>query len=235
MKLPEDKKTRNQVLVMIVIGIIAVIYLGFTYGISPLLAMKEKSRKNIKNFTTKTKKAVAEIKYVHKDREDSAKALIQAKEIADENVLLPTLANNYLIPAQAIIEACAKAAKVEAQVKQLGIANFKSSGALRAYRVGVVLECGYNELIDFLSELEKNNACICVPSISISGNASDSGRSGRSSGTKDITKHSISLEVQWPIWASLSGRSAFEKRVEKAVNETTPKNNTDEKADEKDK
>ena len=67
-------------------------------------------------------------------------------------------------------------------------AALKSERSVRPYSVRIVTECSYQQLINLVEVLEKNNPALCITDISIS--------------PQDSTpeKHMLNMTVEWPMW-----------------------------------
>ena len=57
------------------------------------------------------------------------------------------------------------------------------------FAVNIMIECGYEHLLNFIREIETLNPYLCVSGLIISGQDS----------TPEV--HNVRIELQWPIWA----------------------------------
>ncbi len=197
MKLPENKKERFQVLVLIAIGGIAVIYLGVSAGIQPVTRYKKEKRDRAEQLKEEIRKADQKIKHIQADSLRNQEILEQICSEAEMYVLRPTLGGNYFLGAGEMIERIARKADVtidppsEAGVSEIPQNSARPTGnVLKSYGVRISMKASFQDLLRFLTELEASNPYLCVSSISVSGQ-----------GTADPESHRISMEVQWPIWA----------------------------------
>lgn len=110
--------------------------------------------------------------------------------------------DNYIIPMDNPLSWVTE--KVYAKARQVGVdvqtvaevgssspywdLAVKAERSVKPYSVRIVTECSYQQMIDLIEILEKNNPALCVTDISISpqdGNPA---------------KHVLNMTVAWPMW-----------------------------------
>lgn len=207
MKLPEDKKERTKILVLIAIGVVVVLYLAIIGVVNPALRKKNERTVRVQELRDDLKKARREISRMPRDRKQNDKTVAKIREVADKYVLRSRL-GNFLLGGRETIERHAKNVDVELEtVREIGIAEIPQSGkkksgnAFKSYTIRVAVNCGFHDLLRLLRQLEKSNPYLCVSSVGIT----------ERSGTP--AKHTVSFDVQWPIWADNEMASKLEQQL----------------------
>ena len=216
MKLPEDKKERMKVLVLIGIGVVAVL-VGLYFGITRLVGMKKGWQANIKTLEERIRKADLEIDPMSKDRKVNMEALLKIKDLSDKYVLKPRIGNNYDISAREFIDLDAQKVGMPIPPATLTISGASvgdvpggGKGALvRTYTTRVTLTCSYNDVIRFIKQIQDSNPLVSVLNIAISGR-----------GAKEVENHLVTFDVQWPIWADQEMAGRLDAQVR--AGETSP-------------
>lgn len=193
MKLPEDKKERTKVLVLIGIGTVILIGLIFkapVVGILPVIASKKAKLEKIEQLKKEIDDANKEIRQLDKDKAENLEVLQKIVNDSTKFVLKPVL-GNYKISASELIEPIIKKynLKIE-QNKQLGVTGEANQTMLRSFGTRVSLFCGYDDLKNIITEIEMSNPFLSVLNISITAQ-----------GIESREKHMVSFDVQWPVWA----------------------------------
>jgi len=213
MKLPEDSRERTKIIALIVIGAAGVLYAVVQLGGLLLKSGNEKSGA-AEDLEEELRRARLEIKRMSVDRETSRATLLRIKEISDKFMLHPRL-GNFLIGATDMLERHAKTAGLQlASIREIGSADIaygrkaalQSEFAVKSYTVRVAVECGFNELVALLSEIERSNRFLCITSLGIDTQTD-----------RDPENHKITLDVQWPTWAAYDTPSKLEEQLEKSV------------------
>lgn len=192
MKLPEDKKERMKVLILIGIGVVVAIGLIFkapVVGILPVLKSKKEKLAKIEQLKTEIAAANKEIKQLDKDKAENLDILRKIAEVSGKYVLTPVL-GNYKISASEVIEPIAKKYNIKIeQIRQIGISQEAGQTSVRAFGARVILFCSYENTRHLIAEIEQKNPLISVMNISITGK------------TENREQHAVSFDVQWPVWA----------------------------------
>jgi len=196
MKLPDDKKERTKILVLIGIGAVIVVGLILkapVIGILPVLKSKKDKLEKIAKLNTDLASANKEIKQHLRDKAENLDILEKIGDISQKHVLKPVL-GNYKIPASEVIEPIAKKQnlKIE-QFRQIGISAEAAQTVLRAFSARVYVICSYDDLKSLIAEIENSNPLLCILNISIAVQGPES--------PEGLEKHQAYFDVQWPIWA----------------------------------
>ncbi len=213
MKLPENKKERVQYLILFGIVGIAVLYLGISAGIAPMLRYKKETRARIEQLNEDVRKAEQKIRNIQPDSAKNIEVLAQICDETDAFILRSELATavaaNYFDVAKAKVERIAFNAQVALEsISEAGLSEIPQNSArttrniLRSYGIRISLKGGYKELIRLLRELEASNPYLCVSTITINGQ-----------GAAEPEIHRISLEVQWPIWADETTPNSLKQQL----------------------
>jgi len=129
MKLPENKKERTQVLVLIGLGIVAVCFGIITGIVKPLVAKKKANQEKIQKLTSDIAKARGEIRQMEQVREANVAVMQEITEAADRATLRPRL-GNYLLSAREVVQRHAAAANLELKsVEEVGILDLPRGSA----------------------------------------------------------------------------------------------------------
>ena len=194
MKLPEDKKERTKILVLIGIGAVVAVILLFQMpfiGILPLMKAKKAKLAKIEQLKTDVEKAEKEIHQLALDKAENRQVIEKIQDISEKHVLKPVLGLNYKLPASEIIDPIVKKLNVKLeQMRQIGVAVEANQTTLRSYSVRISLFCSYDDLVRFCREIEASNPLVSTINISVTAQ-----------GPESREKHMTSFEVQWPVWA----------------------------------
>ncbi len=198
MRLPEDKKERKKILILIAIGIGAIGYVGYMFVLSPFLLKQQQAATHVSEFEDKLRRASKDIDMTPRNLEKNTAAISHILEISDikRQILRPNL-GNYLLVADDIIGRHADALGLEID----SISETAASGApisddadangprLKAYSVNVSLSCSLHDVYALLRAIESENPYLCITRLGVIGQP------------QTPTEHAVSFDVQWPIWA----------------------------------
>jgi hypothetical protein len=216
MKLPDDKKERTKILLLIAIGAVAVLYGIFSGIMMGQKSMNERVAK-IEQLQEKLRKSELTVKRLNSDLLSSSNSLSELHDIANvRGWVLKDRLGNFLLGATEVVEEQAKAAgALIGPIKEGGISqipqgdNPVATNTFHIYTANVQMEGGVHALLRLLRGLESNNPYLCVSAVSITA------QRGKPE------KHAITFDVQWPIWADPKGPSKLEEQVE-ALKRNTP-------------
>jgi hypothetical protein len=210
MKLPTDKKERMKVFLMIGIGVALVLFVGIFYGIAPILKSRSDTKAKIVELRAQLDQAVKETKQSQPDIAKSRETLLKLKTTSEKYLLRPIL-NSYVLPAQDVIETETKKLALKATVTEVSLGEIpgRRSTKTKAYTAHVSLECGYNQLVKLVRQIEAVNPYFCITAISITGQPA-----------RDPRRHSVTFDVQWPTWGDLEMADKLDAQLEK-LNETS--------------
>ncbi|NQU39035.1 MAG: hypothetical protein HQ523_03695 [Lentisphaerae bacterium] len=214
MKLPEDKQQRLKIFIMIGLAVILVL-LGIVQGIiNPLRNSAKNKRATMEESRNGLERARKEIRAAAQSLDRRMETLVTIQSISDTHILHPIL-GNYLLEATSIIEAHAAALAVPIEpVREVAISDIprdaksKEDRLLKAYTVRVNMNSSYHDACRLIREIERGNPYICVTSLMI-----------RPRPGIDVETHSISIEVQWPVWAD----PEFPSEIREQLKEQTSK------------
>ena len=214
MKLPEDKKERAKILILIAIGAVLAVYgVGFLV-VKPLLKGKTEQSEQIASLQEKLRRAGLAINRIESDKASISNSLTELDVIANQKgMVLRDRLGNFLLGATEIIDTHAREADISGQVvSENGISKVPQSTKRTAppifdtYTVTVHLEAGVHELLRMLQSLERSNPYLCVSSLVITGQPGKPG------------KHAVSFEVQWPIWADSKMPQRLQDQLKELAN-----------------
>jgi len=199
MKLPEDRKERTKIYVLIGIGAAFVLYATVFGVLRPLMRNRGEKIAAIEELSAKLQASKTKIDQMNKSRGRNIETLSRIILLADEKgyVLKPRL-GNYLLSARDFVEKHAGELNLEAEVREVGISQLPQASAggeprsLNVYTATVNAECGLHDLIRLLEGIEKGNPYLCVSGMSVAGQS------------KNPASHAVSFQLQWPVWADLS-------------------------------
>jgi hypothetical protein len=199
MNLPEDKEERKKILILIAIGVAAVCYVAWAFGISPMLQKKNNYLSKIEKLEEKLWRSKLGIRNIPELEAQNAKLIHEIIDISENRqyILHPNL-GNYLLVASDIINQ--QAAELGLQVNEITAVPDESSVTkgydsndlkaprLKPYTVNVSLNCDYYSALKLISAIETSNPYLAIVRIGIIGR------------NDNVMSHSVSFDVQWPIW-----------------------------------
>ena len=222
MRLPQDKKERTKVLVLIGFGAVGVVYGIYAGVIRPLLSKRTECRTRIEELQGSLATAETTVSRMKRGEKENLEALREIVKSANRKgyVLRPRL-GNYLLVATEIVERHANAVGVTvASLREVGILKFPQDAKddekypFSSYAMRLGLECGLHDLIRFVEALEASNPYLCLASITIT--AQD----------KKPDRHDVSVEVHWPVWSDSEMPGDLEEQLRDAL-ETARTKSTD--------
>jgi hypothetical protein len=197
MKLPEDKAERNKMLGLIGVGVIALAYVTFAFGISPFFQKQNAAEIRISELDDRLWKSKKDIQNAPLNSQKNNELLTQILEASEkeQHILRPSL-GNYLLVATDIISRHADAVGITIESisetrptnSQLPEGHDPNGPRFKAYTVNVKLTCNVLELMKLIEALETANPYLCITRMGIFGRATD------------IEQHAVSFDVQWPAW-----------------------------------
>ena len=194
MKLPDTKKERIQTIALIIIGVIFVIYVSGSYAIKPLLKKRSDQLNGIEDLKSKIEMVENVIHLIKRSQQANAEVVSEILSITEtSNYVMKARLGNYLIGATELLEKAAKKTDISIKsIKELSVTAIpslnKSSNPFQLYTIAISVECGIHDLVLLLNNIEKSNPYLAISKIEIVGRPLKAG------------EHSISFNVQWPIW-----------------------------------
>jgi hypothetical protein len=208
MKLPQDKKERTQILVLI--GIVSILAI---YGLYQLVQIKViQPRRDNATRMAQLEKDIREARLIvsqsRGNEQRNRELLAKIKEYSARHLLHPRLGGNLILGASEQVEGWFRQAGLETpDIRDGGRrAVYGRSDPVRdmvwAYTVGVSFRAGLHDLAKLLKIIEESDPCVTVVQLSIAaGNASD---------PRTVPQHAISFNVQWPMWRDDDYRATLE-------------------------
>jgi hypothetical protein len=214
MKWPKDNKERVKMLVLIGMGVAVVIYLVIAGAVNPILTKRKYYKTEINRIKGYLVQARKKIKHTAQDQEDNYATILEIKKMTDNHLLKPQLGMSYLLSAKETLEehAVAVGMSEKPSVREVGIVELpkptgKPNYAFKSYTAGVTMNCGLNDLIKYLKQIEEANPYACISRLSILTQSRTPG------------EHRVTFEIQWPVWANSEDEQTLElqlKEVEEA-------------------
>lgn len=210
MKLPENKKERLQVFILIGVGVVAVLYAVMQLLITPFNTSKEKLRSTLQTTQDYLGKAERELKFAPTLKQEFESVSQELDQTIASNVLHAIL-GAYLVGVQTELETQARALNfkldevLEIGIRELPRPSKKGSTPapvyFKSYSVQVSARASYEQASSFIKNLETVNPYLCVSDIRITGQADDP------------EHHRLNLKIEWPIEAEAEkGRSTTGER-----------------------
>ena len=195
MKIPESRSDRIKF--FIVVGLAAALsLLGIAeVVVVPLMRSWRTSVERLAQCQEGLRLAHGVIARVPIDRQRNREALAEITSASEKFILQPML-GNYVLPASEIIEMRLAAHSLTMDpMREIGITDVPLARpkdprkTLSLYTARVSSNCGYNELVDLIADIEGSNPYICIANLTITGDAK-----------ADPEHHRTTFDVQWPIW-----------------------------------
>ena len=204
-KLPEDKNERNKLYAVIGIFVVGGLYLGFSFGLKPLIQKAQQKTERIEQLDDLIWKAELSLNNVPNNRRRNAEAVadIQSQTERQQYVIGHNL-GNYLLVARGIIDAYATASGITLrEVKELTPVNHRPANPKAkqgepppalprylAYRVAVSFSASLVETVNFVNHCHDQNPLLCITKLTLRAVPSTPQR------------HTVSMELEWPRWRS---------------------------------
>ena len=203
MKLPEDKNERNKLYAMLGIFAVAGLYLGFSFGLKPLIEKAGQKTDRIDQLARLIRTAELSLDNLANNRQRNVAAVtaIQAQTQRQQVVIGHSL-GNYLLVARSILDTYAAAAGVTLTgVEELtsvthvpiepGVVLSKPDPAIArfvAYRVAVRCSTTLVDLVRFVNHCHEQNPLLCITTLTVTDDPGDPQR------------HNVAMELEWPRW-----------------------------------
>lgn len=211
MNWPTEKNEQIKLLAIVgavVVGVGVGLYFAFSY----LSDEKKKADDRIQQLDKDIAVAEGEIAKIPKDKEANIAAVLKVKEASEKHFLYPTF-GTYVLNATTMVEGWAKRVGLQnIKVAESGFVENLSTARtknMRMYLVRVGLISTLYDFEVFLKEIETSNPFVVVSSVSIVPQGDP--REG---------KHSMSFELQIPIWNSADMPDRIGKLLASATNFT---------------
>jgi hypothetical protein len=198
MKLPADKKTRTQALILAALLLTAAIW-GVVIGVvAPLRRAARLRTGRIETLRADIRTAERRVGLIASDETANSNLLERIK--AEDAYVLHSRLGNYLLSATEELDVHAREAAVDIDaITEVGVSvrpEKKDQAVVRAlnmYTANVKLRAGLHDLVRLLETATAANPYLTVTGIEIDARAATPGR------------HEISVALQWPIWNDAEG------------------------------
>lgn len=212
MKLPDDPKKRQQVLILIGMVAVIVAVVAWMFGIQPFLKNRSDMLADIEKKTGELTTARDEVAKAPGNREMNRQTLKKINDISEKYVIQPRTGLNYHLAAREILEKVATSVGIETEpIVNVGTGSLLGGGQkdpskhVKACTAIVTAKCGYGDIVRFVRTLEKENPYMSISRVSVVGRPAE-----------DKKKHSITIEVQWPAWIDPSYPETLDVSIKKA-------------------
>lgn len=196
MKLPENRKERIQILVLIAIGVVGALYMGIQLGIKPMMDTMAKSRERLDDLTIKIAQAELYTGQVGRKDRQNDDLVAELRELSKTHILEDEV-GNFLLPAEAILKRLARGVGIqELDVRQVGFAMLPQPPTstqerpFKAYGVRATAMCGYEKAIEFVRAMQEANPYLAISGVHITAVANSP------------ETHQVVFDVRWPVWSS---------------------------------
>jgi hypothetical protein len=196
MKLPENKRDRAQVLVLMGIGVIAVLLCLVQFGVKPVLDSRRKLQDEFDKLEEQLTKVRRELSYRRDILREYEEVTNSIARISAQSVLQPIL-GSYLLGVTETIETAAKDCGIKvSEIQEVGIQEIpgkKKDGTPRvfkSYGVQMTGVAGFERLCSLLHTLEQQNPLMCMTEFQVAGQPDNPER------------HRISVRIEWPIYVA---------------------------------
>lgn len=193
MNFADLKKEHKQALALVAMWIIGGVFALYHFVLMPFLKEKGQSKGELETLTTQIKKAEVAMEGESKVRTEFALSLKELERVMDlyivpiDNPLswVTEKAYGYARNVDVDITSVSEIGGVSPGWDRL----VKSERTFKPYAVRIALAAtGYADLLKLIGEMESDNPYLCVTGIAILGN------------DQYVTKHQITLLVEWPMW-----------------------------------
>lgn len=193
MKLPESKKERIQVFVLIGIGALLALFAIVQLAVLPFMASRRALLTKAEEQGRKLEKAQKELQRAPGFKEQYDRVTIEIDKIVAANVLRPIL-GSYLVGVTETIENTARDSGLRVEeIQEVGVRELPrkktdmTPRSFKSYAVQVTGEGSYDRLRAFLAKMEDDNPVLCVTEMRIVGRP------------EKPDQHRFSLRIEWPI------------------------------------
>jgi hypothetical protein len=215
-KLPQDKKTRQQVIGLMAVGIVAILYGVWMFIYQPVVEKRKDSIQKTGDLNTAIADAERQIARLPAMERDLMTITLELSELSERYMLHARL-GNYLIPAREIINRHARALNIDnVQIDEIGLiamprpregdrratsdrraarqpAGTKAPpppapATMQAYAVRITVRSSFDDLRAWIKLMEEENPLLSISNLMITGRR------------EDPLKHAVTFEVQWPAW-----------------------------------
>lgn len=201
MNIQQLNKEQKQLIVLGVLVAIVVLYVGFRFGLGPLLSGGEGRGARLEEIKAKVEEAD---RLLRKKREnlEAYRATRQEIHAIAEKMIPPS--DNPLAWATERISRIARRVGIDIESiseisTPLPAGGKEKTFAFQPYAVRISASAGYDQLLAMLQEIQKSDPYVTIDGLTISGRSL----------TPEM--HEIRVIIEWPIWADPDAESTFRK------------------------
>jgi hypothetical protein len=199
MRLPQNRKERIQVFVLIGIGSLLAIFALAQLVITPFVASRQKLKAALGEQEGKLAKAKKELLHAPAIKEEYDQVSSELSSVIAVNVLHPIL-GSYLVGVTEMIENTARSVGFKTEeVLEVGVRELPTKKGVatartfKSYTVQVTAEGSFRQAWTFADAFEKQNPFLCVTEIRITGRQDKP------------EQHRVILRIEWPIQTNPDG------------------------------
>ncbi len=214
MKLPENKKERTQIIVLLVI-VAALAGYGLFLGVSrALMAPRRERRARIAVLERQIREARPVVNHARGDEQRNREILEQIREYSKRHLLEPQLGGNLLLGATEQVQTWFQSAGLPmptiaehgGRSGRSAIEPARGGDPVRdlvwSYSVRLAFKAGLHDIANVLRAIETSDPFVTVTALTVSAD--------RRPTTDALPQHDVSFVVQWPIWRDDDFRKELE-------------------------
>lgn len=215
MSLPEDKSERTKLIAIVVILSIAALYVGYTFGLAPLLKNRSDGATRRQELTDLLWQAERDIELLPRNRtlnHELVKEILATSE-TQQHVLRPNL-GNYLLVAKDIVQRHAN----RLDLVLTSVSETAPPDVVRVrktdepapeikfwfvpYTVNVTFAHGFRHTVLLIRALERENPLLCITRMDVIAQPG-----------VDPERHLVSMDITWPVWADDTAPDRLRKQL----------------------
>jgi|GEM_PF-1704424 len=218
-KWPENKQEQTKYIALIAIMAIVVIVVLVMFVINPFRKAKADNLTALLDLKAKIENAQREIDKKPLEMKRNTEMLNKILQASDAYMLKPVLGRNYLLGATPIIEKHVKALSLtlvkpptEVGIGDVILPQTVRKGSplptVKTYTARVNLKCSYANVVRLVRAIESENPYVTIAGISIVG-----------APLVDPENHTVTFDIQWPIWADEETAASVRQQLKKSSEE----------------
>jgi hypothetical protein len=199
------KKEQKQAVILVAMWVFGGMIALYQFVLRPFVLNRGQSTSELDELHVKIEKAEIAMDGQDKVRREYAGANAELQKATDEYIV--PMENPLSWVTEKVYNDARKVSVDVQSVAETGLSTpgwealIKADRMFKPYGVRISTTCSYAQLLDLITTMEQGNPFLCVSGITISGQ------------DQDVTKHSVTLIVEWPMWG---------KRLEIGVNRKQP-------------
>lgn len=190
---------RERLILVVLFSLIAVVLI-FSVGLAPLRKKWRSARQELNEMNEKLTQASALLKQERELRVDLGEKQDRIRYAFDE--CIPDPENPLSWATQRVYQ---DARDVGIDIQSVSASSSRASPfgrgeetarSFNLFAVRIITECTYLNLLEFLQQIEERNPYVCISGLIISTQP------------KSPERHTISIDLQWPIWTDPAAAEA---------------------------